>query len=83
MNDLTGIAIYIVALFLMPALIAWAIVAMVRGGKKDRDKRGGGDGGGAIAGMAMDIDRLIRPSIEHVEETKDEIQKKEDDMGGE
>jgi hypothetical protein len=41
------------------------------------------EGGGTAAGLLADLDRLTRPSIQHVVETKDEARRTQDDEEGE
>ena len=41
------------------------------------------EGGGTGAGLLADLDRLTKPSIQHVVETKDEARRKQDDEEGE
>ena len=41
------------------------------------------EGGGTGAGLLADLDRLTRPSIQHVVKTKDKARRKQDDEKGE
>jgi hypothetical protein len=59
----------------------WSIVDHVRNGHK-RERRGGG-GGAGLGGAMLELDRLVRPSVEHTIEAQNQVLRREDDQGGE
>jgi hypothetical protein len=59
-------------------------IAMVRGLiQMRRDRSGSGTISSGVAGMMTEVDRLVRPSVEHVFEVKESAELQEDDVGGE
>jgi hypothetical protein len=59
-------------------------IAMVRGLiQMRRDRSGSGTISIGVAGMMTEVDRLVRPSVEHVFEVKESAELQEDDVGGE
>ncbi len=77
---------------MLPILIVVAVLAttvvvaifMVRGliqMYRDKDRTGTMSSG--IAGMMTELDRLVRPSVQHVVEVKESVASHEDDIGGE
>jgi hypothetical protein len=57
-------------------------VLMIRGVMqmwRDKDRTGSFSGG--VAGALSELDRVVRPSIEHVLEAKKAVKKQEDDIG--
>jgi hypothetical protein len=58
-------------------------IAMVRGLiQMRRDRSGSGTISIGVAGMMTEVDRLVRPSVEHVFEVKESAELQEDDVGG-
>jgi inner membrane protein involved in colicin E2 resistance len=58
-------------------------IAMVRGLiQMRRDRSGSGTISSGVAGMMTEVDRLVRPSVEHVFEVKESAELQEDDVGG-
>jgi hypothetical protein len=47
-----------------------------------RDRSGSGTISSGVAGMMTEVDRLVRPSVEHVFEVKESAELQEDDVGG-
>jgi hypothetical protein len=47
-----------------------------------RDKDRAGSFSSAVAGALSEVDRVVRPSVEHVLEAKNAVKKHEDDIGG-
>lgn len=47
---------------------------------RDKDRTGTLSSG--IAGALTEVDRVVRPSVEHVLETKNAVKKQQDDIGG-
>ena len=68
------------------AFVAAAValpVVMVRGViQMYRDKGRSGTFSSAVAGSMTEIDRVVRPSVQHVIETKESIELHEDDISG-
>jgi hypothetical protein len=59
-------------------------IVMVRGLIQMRRAPGGsGSISSGVAGMMTEVDRLVRPSVEHVFEVKESAVLHEDDIGGE
>jgi hypothetical protein len=57
---------------------------MVRGVKGMwRDKRGSGTFTSGLSGAFSELDRVVRPSIEHVVEAQKSVQKPSDEIDGE
>ena len=46
-----------------------------------RERRRSGASGG-VAGIITEFDRIVRPSVEHVVEVKDEARRPQDDVSG-
>jgi hypothetical protein len=70
----------------MPIALVWAFIDGLRRKKSDRPRGGGGGGGGIsnlVAGAMIELDRFVRPSVEHTIETEHQTLKREDDTGGE
>ena len=58
-------------------------IAMVRGLIQMRRVRGGsGSISSGVAGIMTEVDRLVRPSVEHDFEVKESAKLHEDDVGG-
>lgn len=51
------------------------------GGRGGRGGRGGGGSAGGVAGAMLGWDRLVRPSVQHVEKMSDRVVE-EDETGG-
>jgi hypothetical protein len=47
-----------------------------------RDKGRTGTFSSGVAGALSELDRVVRPSVEHVLEAKNSVKKQEDDIGG-
>jgi hypothetical protein len=59
-------------------------VAMIRGlVQMYRDKERSGTFSSAIAGSMTELDRVVRPSVQYVIETKEAGELHQDDIGGE
>jgi hypothetical protein len=68
--------------FVLATFIILPIV-MVRGLIQMRRAPGGsGSISSGVAGMMSEVDRLVRPSVEHVFEVKESAELQEDDVGG-
>jgi hypothetical protein len=73
----------LVALGLIGVAIGVAIL-MIRGViQMWRDQGRTGSFSSGVAGALSELDRVIRPSVEHVLEAKNSIKKQEDHSGGE
>jgi hypothetical protein len=46
---------------------------------RDKDRTGTISSG--VAGALSEVDRVVRPAVEHVQEAKKTVKKKEDDIG--
>ncbi len=74
-------------MLLIVAVLATAVVVpiiMVRGLIQmyhGKDRTGAISSG--IAGMMTELDRVVRPSVQHVVEVKESVASHEDDIGGE
>jgi hypothetical protein len=74
-------------MLLIVAVLATTVVVpiiMVRGliqMYRDKDRTGTISSG--IAGMMTELDRVVRPSVQHVVEVKESVASHEDDIGGE
>ena len=74
-------------MLLIVAVLATTVVVpiiMVRGLIQmyhDKDRTGTISSG--IAGMMTELDRVVRPSVQHVVEVKESVASHEDDIGGE
>ncbi len=74
---LTVVALLAIAV-LLPVVMVRALIRMYR----DRDRPGGTISSG-IAGMMTELDRVVRPSVQHVVEAKESVVSQKDDIGGE
>jgi len=71
-----------VTFVVVPIVLVWSIIDSRR--RKPDDRRGGAGGISSVVGGAMlEMDRFIRPSVEHRVETETPVLKREDDTGGE
>ena len=74
-------------MLLIVAVLATTVVVpiiMVRGLiQRYRDKDRTGTISSGIAGMMTELDRVVRPSVQHVVEVKESVASHEDDIGGE
>ena len=76
MFQVLAIVVVLAAFIILP-------IAMVRGLIQMRRERGGsGSISSGVAGMMTEVDRLVRPSVEHVFEVKESAKLHEDDVGG-
>jgi hypothetical protein len=63
----------------VPIMLVFAMVDMMR--TKSSERRGGGGMSSAVGGAMMEMDRFIRPSVEHQIEAQDERIESEDNDG--
>jgi hypothetical protein len=75
-ETLAIVAVIAVAVF-MPAFMVRGVITMYR----DKDRTSTISSG--IAAAMTEVDRLVRPSTQHVIEVKDSVESHEDDIGGE
>ena len=72
--------------FVFLGLIGLAVgltLLMIRGRKQTwRDKGGAGTFTSGLSGAFSELDRVVRPSIEHVVEAKKSVQKPADEIDG-
>ena len=59
-----------------PVLMIRGVIQMWR----DKDRTGSFSSG--VAGALAEVDRVVRPSVEHVLEAKSAVKKQQDDIGG-
>jgi hypothetical protein len=65
-----------------PVVMIWSFVDFFR--RKGSERRGGGGVSSFVGAGLEEIDRLLaRPSVEHKIEAENQVQKREDDKGGE
>jgi hypothetical protein len=67
----------LLGLLLLPLLMIRGLIQMWR----DKDRTGTFSSG--VAGAVSELDRVVRPSVEHTLEAKESATKQEDDIGGE
>lgn len=77
MSAVLVIAALFATLILLPI---WMVRDVILG---RRERRGGGSVSSGIAGMMTEIDRVVRPSVQHVIEGEDLAAEEDDDIGGE
>jgi hypothetical protein len=66
----------------LPIFLVVSFVGFVRG--KGSERHGGGGVSSFVGAGLQEIDRLLaQPSIEHQIETEQQVQKRDDDSGGE
>jgi hypothetical protein len=68
---------------LLAAVVVLPVVAVHGVAQMWRNKDRGGTMPSGIAGMMTELDRVVRPSVEHVVEAKECRAFHEDDIGGE
>jgi hypothetical protein len=68
---------FLAILFILPVVMVRGLIQIYR------DKDRSGTFTSAIAGSMSEIDRVVRPSVEHVVEAKQSVSSHEDDIGGE
>jgi hypothetical protein len=73
-----ALTIFFAVAVVLPILIIRALIRHFR----DRDQRRSGGISGAVGGMMMDLDRLIRPTTQHVREVNEMAKAKRDDRTG-
>ncbi|MCI0456963.1 MAG: hypothetical protein L0Z62_08290 [Gemmataceae bacterium] len=72
----------LVALGLIVVAIGFPVL-MIRGViQMWRDKDRTGSFSSAVAGALSEVDRVVRPSVEHILEAKNAVKQQEDDIGG-
>jgi hypothetical protein len=77
LKTLVLVALIVVIFVGVPTFLFWSMVDHAKNAHR-RERRGGG-------GNAMiELDRLVaRPSVEHMVEAENKIERREDDQGGE
>ena len=81
--SLHAIFLLIMAAFVfigLPIFLLWAMVDFL-GGKKGSDRRGGGGVSTFVGGAMMEMDRMIRPSVEYQVEAQDEERQSDEHDG--
>jgi hypothetical protein len=74
--QILAIVAFIGATVALPIVMVRGLIQMYR------DKGRSGTFSSAIAGSMTEIDRVVRPSVRHVIETKESIELHEDEIGG-
>jgi len=64
-----------------PIALVWSFVDGMRHKASNRP-RGGGGISNVVGGAMMELDRFIRPSVEHHIETEQQVRPREDEKGG-
>ena len=77
---LTEITIAVVLIATMVAMPIWMVRGLIRA---YRDTQVGPSSSSGMSGVLNEFDRIVRPSIQHVIELKDEVSIERDDIGGE
>jgi hypothetical protein len=57
------------------------MIDMLSGKSKGRERRGGGSVSSFVGGAMIEMDRLVRPSVEHTIQVEDEKLESEDNDG--
>lgn len=84
LNTIFMLGLAAVAFIVVPIAMVWGMVDFVRGKKRGGDeRRGGGSISSAVGGAMLELDRVVRPSVEHTIEAEHQTPKREDDSGGE
>jgi hypothetical protein len=65
----------------MPIALVWTFVDGMRRKSSDRP-RGGGGISNIVGGAMLELDRFVRPSVEHTIEAEHQTLKRDDDTGG-
>jgi hypothetical protein len=76
MLQILGVVAFLAVIVALPVVMLRGLIAMYR------DKNRSGTFSSAIAGSMAEIDRVVRPSVQHVVETKQSVETHEDDIGG-
>lgn len=70
-------------LILVVIATPWMMVVFVRDMFRHNSRTGsGGGGGGGIIGAMLEMDRIVNPAGQHVQEAK-EVEQEEEGIGGE
>jgi hypothetical protein len=77
MFQILAIVAVIASFIILPIVMVRGLIQM------RRDRGGSGSISSGVAGMMSEVDRLVRPSVEHVYEVKESAELHEDDVGGE
>jgi hypothetical protein len=77
LKEVLAIIVALTILVGVPAFMIWGVVDHVRNGRK-RERR---STGGGIGGVLVELDRLVRPSVEHTVEAETRVLRREDDDG--
>ena len=77
MLEMLLIVAVLAATVVVPIIMVRGLIQMYR----DKDRTGTISSG--IAGMMTELDRVVRPSVQHVVEVKESVASHEDDIGGE
>ncbi|HEY4232173.1 MAG TPA: hypothetical protein VGM76_01990 [Lacipirellulaceae bacterium] len=66
---------------IVPIVLVMSAIEHFRHKASDR-KAGGGGMSGVVCGAMVEMDKFLRPSVEHRIETEHPVLKREDDTGG-
>jgi hypothetical protein len=76
MFQILAIVVVVASFIILPIVMVRGLIQM------RRDRSGSGTISSGVAGMMTEVDRLVRPSVEHVFEVKESAEMQEDDVGG-
>jgi hypothetical protein len=71
-----AVVVFVAITIVLPVAMVRGVIQMYR----DKDRSGSISSG--VAGMMSEIDRVVRPSVQHVVEVKEAAPHKEEDIGG-
>jgi inner membrane protein involved in colicin E2 resistance len=77
MLQILAVTAFLSILVILPVVMVRGLIQMYR------DKNRSGTFSSTIAGSMSEIDRVVRPSVQHVVEAKQSVEIHEDDIGGE
>ena len=69
-------------LILVVIATPWMMVVFIKDLFSHKNRTRSGSGGGGIIGAMMEMDRIVNPASQHVQEAK-EVEQEEEDIGGE
>jgi hypothetical protein len=82
LTEVLAIVFVAAVLLTVPVGVIWGIVDYVKKSPRRRERGGGSAGGSGLGPVLMDLDRLTRPSVEHVVEAQNRVIRCEDDACG-
>jgi hypothetical protein len=76
MLQILGVVALLAVTVALPVVMVRGLIAMYR------DKSRSGTFTSCVAGSMAEIDRVVRPSVQHVVEATQSVEPREDDIGG-